>query len=157
MNVYIFRHAMADFGKKPHKDDPPLSKEGITDAHVVVKLATDNLGFRPNVIASSPLLRAKQTAEIASEDVGLKEGFTVDECLYGDRDPVEVIAFLAKLDKTDNVVLVSHMPLVSELLREMIGGRAEIEQRNGSIACIGFKGKAAKGKGTLVWLVQPIH
>ena len=155
MQVYIFRHAKADFGKKPHDDDPPLSKEGTLDAHSIVKLAADNLGFRPNVIVSSPLLRAKQTGEIASRDLGLKSEMVVDECLYGDRSPAEVLEFLSHCKKTDGVVLVSHMPLIFELLYDMIGGRGEIELRNGSIACVEFKGNAAKGKGTLVWLVQP--
>ena len=155
MNVYIFRHALADFGKKPHNDDPPVSKEGALDVHSIVKLAKESLGFRPNIIASSPLLRAKQTAEMASKDLRLKADMIVDGCLYGDGSPADVLAFLSRFKKTDGVVLVSHMPLIFELLYDLIGGRAEIELLNGSIACIEFKGKAAKGKGTLAWLVQP--
>jgi phosphohistidine phosphatase len=154
MDVYIFRHALADFGKDPHNDDPPLSNEGTLDARTVVRFAK-GLDFRPSVIASSPLLRAKQTAEIARKELGLKAGVIVDECLYGDVSPANALAFLSQFKRQDRVVLVSHMPLIFELLYDLVGGRAQIELGNGSIACIKFKGALAKGKGTLFWLVQP--
>jgi phosphohistidine phosphatase len=155
MKVYIFRHAMAAFGAKSHSDDPAVTKEGASDTGRVVELARDKLGFKPNVIASSPLVRAKQTAELAREILGSKTEVVVDGCLYGDRRPADVIAFLSKFKKTDRVALVSHMPLIFELLYDLIGGRAEIELLNGSIACVDFAGMASSGRGKLIWLVQP--
>jgi phosphohistidine phosphatase SixA len=79
----------------------------------------------------------------------------VDERLYGDTEPSEALKLLSGFKKEDNVVLVSHMPLVFELLYRMIGGSVEVELLNGSIAAVRFKGKAAEGKGTLSWLIQP--
>lgn len=155
MKVYIFRHAMAAFGAKGHPDDPAVTKEGASETGRVVELARDKLGFKPNVIASSPLVRARQTAELAREILGSRTEVVVDGCLYGDRRPADVIAFLSKFKKTDRVALVSHMPLIFELLYDLIGGRAEIELLNGSIACVDFAGMASSGRGKLIWLVQP--
>jgi phosphohistidine phosphatase len=155
MNVYIFRHAKADFGAEGKKEDPPLSSEGANDVAEVVRLANARLGFSPTAIVSSPLVRAKQTAELARGKLGLKTKAMVDECLYGDKMPSDVFTFLSGFGAKDNVVLVSHMPLIHELLYEMIGGRAEIELTNGSIAGVEFSGKAAKGKGKLTWLIHP--
>lgn len=79
------------------------------------------------------------------QDMGLEADIIVDECLYGDRSSAQVLSFLSRFNKTDGIALVSHMPLIFELLCDLIGGQAEIELRNGSIACVEFKGKAAKG------------
>lgn len=152
MEVYIFRHAKADFSSKNH--DPPVTEEGASEAERVIDLTNRSFGFEPTVIASSPVLRAKQTADLARRRLGLKP-VVVDGCLYGDAKPKEVLKFLSKLKKEDRVALVSHMPLIFELLHAMIGGRGEVELLNGSIAAVSFKGKAAEGKGKLMWLVQP--
>jgi phosphohistidine phosphatase len=152
MEVYIFRHARADFGSKD--EDPPISEKGIAETARVVDLASQKFGFKPTTLACSPLLRAKQTAELARKRLGLKS-VVVDKCLYGDAEPSEVLAFLSKRGKDDRVALVSHMPLIFELLYSLTGGRMEVELFNGSIAAVSFKGKAAEGKGKLLWLIQP--
>lgn len=152
MEVYIFRHARADFKSKD--EDPPVSEKGEAETRRVIQLASQRLGFRPSVLISSPVLRAKQTAELAQKELGL-ESYVVDECLYGDAEPDAVLKFLAKYRKEDRVALFSHMPLIFELLYSMVGGRGEVELLNGSIAAVSFKGKAAEGKGKLEWLVQP--
>lgn len=152
MEVYIFRHARADF--KSVNEDPPVSEEGEAETRRVIQLANRRLGFNPNVLVSSPVLRAKQTAEVAKEELGLKS-FVVDKCLYGDAEPDEVLKFLSRYKREDRVALFSHMPLIFELLYTLIGGRGEVELLNGSIAAVSFKDKAAEGKGKLVWLIQP--
>lgn len=152
MEVYIFRHAKANFGSKDR--DPPVTAEGEAEAQGVMELASRSFGFKPTVVASSPVLRAKQTAELARRRFGLKS-VVVDECLYGDAKPAEVLKFLSKLRREDRVVLVSHVPLIFELLHVLIGGRGEVELLNGSMAAASFKGKAAAGKGKLMWLIQP--
>jgi len=152
MDVFIFRHARADF---TDSKDPPVSEEGMAEAARVVQLAKERFGFEPTAVVASPLLRAKQTAEMARKQLGLRSKVVVDDCLYGDKDPSEVLEFLSRFKKEDGVVLVSHMPLIFELLYSLIGGRAEVQLLNGSIAAIRFKGRAAEGKGTLAWLIQP--
>ena len=153
MEVYIFRHAYADFKSKD--EDPPISERGIKEATRVVELARERFGFRPTAIVSSPVLRAKQTAELAQKELGLKSKVIVDNCLYGDTEPSEVMKFLSGFKKDDKVVLVSHMPLIFELLYAMTDGRFEVELLNGSIAAVRFKGMASEGKGTLTWLIPP--
>lgn len=153
MNVYILRHAKADFGSKG--EDPPVSVEGEKQVIGVLELARREMGFEPTVVVSSPILRARQTADIMKKTIGNKPKYLVDECLKPDTKPKDVLAFLSKLKKEDNVVLISHMPLIFELLYELVGGRGEVELLNGSIASVEFKGKAASGKGKLAWLIQP--
>ncbi|MDG6916068.1 MAG: histidine phosphatase family protein [Nitrososphaerota archaeon] len=152
MEVYIFRHARSDF--RSEGEDPPISEQGRSETERVVELANKRFGFKPTALVCSPLLRAKQTADLARKRMGLKPA-VVNGCLYGDAEPGEVLKFLSKYKKEDKVALVSHMPLVFELLYSFVGGRGEVELFNGSIAAISFKGKAAEGRGKLLWLIQP--
>jgi len=153
MDVYIVRHARADFGSK--SEDPPVSERGKKELTRVLDLVRTEFGFKPTLIASSPILRAKNTADIIKKATGGTVRAVVDRCLMPDTEPKEVVAFLDTLKKEERVVLISHMPLVFELLYDLIGGRGEVELLNGSIAAIQFKGRAASGKGKLLWLVQP--
>jgi len=153
MDVYILRHARADFRSKD--EDPPVSKEGEEEMVEVLDLVKDSSGFKPNLVVSSPILRAKNTAVIVKKRIGGGLKVVVDRCLLPDSKPEDVLDFLGTLKKDEHVVLISHMPLIFELLYDLIGGRGEVELLNGSIAAIRFKGRAASGKGKLVWLVQP--
>ena len=153
MDVFILRHARADFGSKGK--DPPVSEQGEKELTHVLDLARSEFGFKPTLVVSSPILRAKNTADIVKKTMGGSSKIVIDKCLMPDTKPKEVVAFLDTLKKEDRVVLISHMPLVFELLYELIGGRGEVELLNGSIAAITFKGRAASGKGKLIWLVQP--
>ena len=153
MNVYILRHARAEFGSK--NEDPPVSPQGEEQLAHVLKLARENYGFKPSLLVTSPILRARNTAEIVKKKFGRGPGIVVDKCLMPESTPQDVLEFLSTLKKDEDVVLISHMPLIFELLYELIGGRGDIELLNGSIAAVEFKGRAASGKGKLVWLIQP--
>jgi len=153
MNVYILRHAKAEFGSK--NEDPPVSEEGENQLLGVLKLATGDLGFKPTLVVTSPILRARNTADIVKKRIGGGLEVIVDDCLLPESKPKEVVDFLSTRKKEENVVLISHMPLIFELLYGLIGGRGEVELLNGSIAAVGFKGKPQSGKGKLLWLVQP--
>ena len=152
MNVYILRHARADFGSKI--EDPPVSPEGEKQLTHVLELAKKEFGFKPTLVVTSPIRRARNTADIVKKfGGGLR--VVVDKCLMPESKPADVLALLSTLKTEENVVLVSHMPLIFELLYELIGGRGEVELLNGSIAAIEFRKRAQAGKGKLVWLIQP--
>ncbi len=119
-------------------------------------MAKSSLKFDPNVVVTSPILRARQTADIVKRRFGNGLKVDVDDCLMPESRPAQVTKYLNGMKKDDRVVLISHMPLIFDLLHDLIGGEGEVELLNGSIAAIGFKGKAASGKGKLEWLIQPV-
>ena len=153
MNVYILRHARADFGSKI--EDPPVSPEGEKQLTHVLELVKKEFGFKPTLVVTSPIRRARNTADIVKKKFGGGLRVVVDKCLMPESKLADVLALLSTLKKEENVVLVSHMPLIFELLYELIGGRGEVELLNGSIAAIEFRKRAQAGKGKLVWLIQP--
>src|SRR5579863_1973107 len=108
MQIYVYRHALADF--KTNQEDPQLSDVGRKQAEIVARNAREFFDFRPCRIVSSPLVRAKETAEIARKTLGLETPVIVDECLYGGKNPAEVYSFLKKFKNSEKIVLVSHQP-----------------------------------------------
>ena len=81
MEIYVYRHALADF----KVEDPPLTEEGRKQVNEVT-LHAKGFGFQPTKICSSPLVRAKETAEMARKAVGLESSVVVDECLHRGRN-----------------------------------------------------------------------
>ncbi len=153
MNIYILRHAKAEFGSKV--EDPPVSPEGEKQLVHALELAKKEFGFKPTIVVTSPIKRARNTADIVEREFGGGPKVVVDRCLMPESKPAKVLDFLSTLKTEENVVLVSHMPLIFELLYYLIGGRGEVELLNGSIAAVEFKKRAQSGKGKLVWLIQP--
>jgi len=153
MNVYVLRHAKADFGSKV--EDPPVSPEGEKQLIHVLELARKEFEFKPTFVVTSPIKRARNTADLVKREFGGGLKVVVDRCLMPESKPGEVLELLSTLKAEENVVLVSHMPLIFELLYDLIGGRGEVELLNGSIAAIEFTKRARSGKGKLMWLIQP--
>lgn len=152
MQIYVYRHALANFEQDP--ENPPLTSEGRKQVKQVSERASF-VGFDPTSIVSSPLVRARETAEIVKETLGVKKEIVVDDCLYGGKKPAEVYAFLKRFKKNERIALVSHQPLIDHLIADLIKGNgARIQMLNGSIAGIETK-KPAKGSGTLLWLAPP--
>lgn len=162
--VYVFRHGEAAQAKNKQKsrsrikDEPHLTSDGKLWVKRVVSNASKELGFKPDIIVSSPLARARETAEIARQVLRLKTEVQVEESLEGERKVEEVYQTLRNLKRTDHVALVSHQPLVKNLVSDLTGGDSKVWVYVGGIACIQctkhFPGHA---RGTLVWLHPPLQ
>jgi phosphohistidine phosphatase len=114
--LFLVRHA------KSSRDDPALSDKerrlndrGMRDApRMGERLAKQDV--KPDLIVSSPALRALVTAEIIARKLGYKvKDIVVDERLYGvaPDDLLEVIHELG--DKPKRVMLFGHNPELTEL------------------------------------------
>jgi phosphohistidine phosphatase len=85
------------------------------------------LGVEIEVCLTSPKLRARETARLACEALGVE--VTVDERLTGGRfDPLDLAAGL------DNVLLVGHEPDFSDAIAELTGGR--VDMKKGGLAAV---------------------
>src|SRR5947207_14682927 len=83
MQIYFLRHGEADWPDwKGSDDERPLTEKGTKEMHEVGAFLA-NLSVKPEVVLTSPLPRAAQTAEIAArymdakciEDKSLAPGF----------------------------------------------------------------------------------
>ena len=160
MLVYIVRHGESEApakGKGHATEERRLTPDGRRWAKRVVSVAEKELGFRPERILSSPLARAKETAEIARDTLDLKSEIQIEECLLGERPVRDVYATLRKLKSPQSVALVSHLPLINHLVADLLGAESNIGLHTGAIAGIQCKGNPGHAKGSLRWLLPPLQ
>jgi phosphohistidine phosphatase len=108
----------------------------------------------PELILHSPLVRARQTAEIiGSEFTELTIPIREERRLTPGIDTDELLSYLSST-AVEHVVCVGHQPDMSRCLNEMIGG-GQIIYSPGTVACIEFTGPIMRSAGRLTWIVDP--
>jgi phosphohistidine phosphatase len=125
--LWLLRHAEAADG----------SERGIRQAEAAGR-ALARIGANIDACLSSPKLRAKQTAQLACEPLGVT--VTIEPTLSG--EPCDLRALTAGLDE---VLLVGHDPSFTLTLHDITGAQARL--RKGGLAGI--------AKGELVVLLRP--
>ena len=157
--LYIMRHGIAVMrAPSTMMDDAkrPLTPEGRQKMREIASgLAAAGIDF--DWIASSPLARAMETAEIVSE--ALKSQPPVDTCeaLRPGGAPEALVTFLAKRPNRRRVLLVGHEPDLSQLAARLIGaGRnANMPFKKGGCCHIAFSEFPPKTAGRLMWWLTP--
>ena len=156
MELYFLRHARAVAREEWHGPDGrrPLTKRGIAlMQREAVALAELDLGL--DLIVTSPLERARHTAEIAAEELGLKRKLLKSSALSPGFSVRKLARVLASRPKASRVMLVGHEPDFSRVVSELVGGGRIVFQK-GCLARVDVAGAAVEaGRGKLVWLLQP--
>lgn len=157
MNLILMRHGDAlDVGAPGVRRDAdrPLSATGRRVTAAVAQGLADR-GVRPDLVLSSPLVRAAQTAEIVARECG---GIPVHPCdaLAPGGSPADVTVSV-RLSAGACVVAVGHMPDLSELAAYLIdaGTGARLVFRKSGVCAITFEGAPRGAAGQLEWLAPP--
>ena len=150
--LHLLRHADAGDPAAWAGDDAdrPLSPKGERQAERLASFLADR-GLTPDAIISSPLVRARQTAEIVGGRLGI--GVAIDERLAGPLGVAVLDQVLAESGRPARPILVGHDPAFSELLTALSG--AELSMRKGAFARLEIRGDVADGKAALRWLIPP--
>lgn len=156
--MFVFRHGSATFGKESKKSKlgPGINDAGRKQIGMVCELF-GKLELAPQIIYSSPLLRATETAELARKEFWKDSEIKVTESLLPKSDSEKVFSELSTLSGAENVVLVTHYPLIEHLVSESLDEDYSAELVNGSIMRIDFPRSPARGKGKLVWYITPFE
>ncbi|HEX9657774.1 MAG TPA: phosphohistidine phosphatase SixA [Bacteroidota bacterium] len=160
MNVYLLRHAIAVLrGTEEYErdSDRPLTPKGEKKMHRIAE-GMKAMGLSFDVILSSPVLRARQTAEIAAEVLGQKKRLEFLEALSTSGDPEDVVnAIQKKYTSCEDILLVGHEPDMSALISVLLSGddNLAITMKKGGLCKLTIDeiqfGKCA----TLEWLLAP--
>jgi phosphohistidine phosphatase len=156
--LYLLRHAKADWSVEVvHDRHRPLEERGRKDAARVGEFLRD-LGQIPEVVISSPAVRAETTARLAIKAGSWDLEAKICEDLY-DTPPWKVIRELRQLDDDCESVLLSfHEPTCSETLSDLVG-HVSVRMPTAAVARIDLQAEAWEdvepGVGTLAWLVTP--
>lgn len=159
MDVLFIRHAEAgsrDPNTWPDDDLRPLTPDGRRKQRASAR-GMKRLGISFDFLVTSPLLRAKQTAEIVGDVYAWKEPPQLAEVLGHGCTPAAVVKLLAKFPPQAAVALVGHEPDFSTVAAALAGrsGDARLELKKSGVIGIEFDGAADLGAGTLQYVLKP--
>jgi phosphohistidine phosphatase len=155
MLLYIIRHAWAyEHGDPRWPDDSkrPL-EDGGAERFKKVAQALAQRGFAPELIATSPFKRCRQTADIAAEQAGKPKVIELNALRPGS-DLDELIAWSNQQD-VESLAWVGHSPDVEHFAATLLSAddSANVRFAKGSAASIEFEDNIAPAAGELQWLV----
>jgi phosphohistidine phosphatase len=156
MQLLVIRHAIAEdrekFAESGEPDDErPLTRKGIRRMKQVAKgLAA--AGGSIDVLATSPLKRAVQTAEIVADEFGLG-GPEVIPSLVPGASFDEFSKWAESLGEVKTVAVVGHEPHLSGLIGWLAGG--QVEMKKGGACLLEFESAPRQGAGTILWSLTP--
>ena len=153
MNLYILRHASAGTRRANPLIDVkrPLDKEGKQQC-LLVGSYLNSLRVQFDLVISSPLKRALQTASLVATETGYDAKIMVSEALSPGATVAQFEKLLADLNTHENVLIVGHNPNLAQFLGAVISSsKMNIRLRKGAIARIDM----ARRPGILHWLVDP--
>lgn len=168
MNLLVIRHGIAEdkesFAASGRSDDQrPLTKEGRSK----MRRAAEGLRLvcpRVAVLASSPLVRARETADILAPVFGIAE-IEIVEALRPERPFEEFTAWLRRRvrpngnDEDITIGIVGHEPHLSGLVTWLMtsGTDSRIELKKGGACLLRFDRAPSPGEAILRWALMPSH
>lgn len=155
MDLYMVRHGWAEARGGKADGERCLTPEGIEKTTEIAQ-GLERLECRPEVIASSPLRRAVETAEIMREVLCPGEIVDIQGFLAPGAKAKDLVKWLAGLKKR-TAMIVGHNPDMPSMAAELLAGDSgpEIEFKKAAVCLISFDGRPAIAKGVLRWLIQP--
>jgi phosphohistidine phosphatase len=152
--IYLIRHGVAEARGASWPDDTkrPLTQEGISRMKKAAR-GLARLDIDVDVILSSPLVRARQTADIVSAELNGHPPIVNTDALAPGVDPATVVAALEKHSRKKRIALVGHEPGLGELAARLIGSRHAIEFKKGAVCRVDLDEIPPGGPGNLRWMV----
>ena len=154
--LYFIRHGLAEERGDAWPDDSkrPLTDEGMSRIRKAAR-ALARIGVTIEVVLTSPLVRARQTAEQLAAGLDPRPSMVNVDSLAPDGSYAAVIADLEKHGRKCRIALVGHEPMIGELAARFIGSRHPIEFRKGAVCRIDLEDLPPAGPGELRWYLTP--
>lgn len=156
VRLYLVRHAIAFERDDRWPDDTkrPLTHKGTARMREVVDGLLE-MNVELDLVITSPLVRAKQTADVLLAGFPDPPALAVSESLSPGGTPAAVAEVLSRHTKLKNIALVGHEPSLGDLGAFLIGAKAPLAFKKGGVACIEMPTLPVVGPGQLIWLATP--
>jgi phosphohistidine phosphatase len=155
MFLYFLRHASAGQSLISAKKDEKrgLDKDGIEQCGYIGR-ALAALGVQVEIIVSSPLKRATQTAALVGNEMGHEGKLVMENALRPQGTFSDFQKMLEKYSRLESVMVVGHNPNLGEFLGRVIcegGCEAVVELKKGAVAKVEMR----RNSGSLSWCITP--
>jgi phosphohistidine phosphatase len=148
MELYFLRHGEADWPDWEKSDDErPLTKRGKKEMHEVAAFLK-RLKVRPDLIVTSPLPRASQTAEIAAEHLKVK---CCEDKLIAPGFGRHELERSLKQYPAESLMIVGHEPDFTQTISQLTG--ASLKLSKAGVALLELDRSWRNGR--LLWLFPP--
>jgi phosphohistidine phosphatase len=156
MDLLVLRHGEAGRSSpSPGDSKRPLTDEGKQEI-IDLSYGIKSLEIKPDYILASPLIRAKQTAEIVAKSLKYKGKIEEVNALKPEGSRLEFYSILSKLKQDSVVLVVGHEPYLSEMISEGISqSDCRINLKKAGLARIRVLSILPNLKGELRWLLTP--
>jgi phosphohistidine phosphatase len=160
MNLYFLRHGIAvEFGENgiTRDEDRPLTSKGERKLWRIAE-AMEAMELKFDAILSSPILRARQTADIISEAFNGRKKVQHTQALVPHSKARELVDLVHTLTpRPDNILLVGHEPFLSELICLLVFGQhtGAVRMKKGGLCLLTADSLRAGKCATLEWLLTP--
>jgi phosphohistidine phosphatase len=158
MQLDIGRHGIAIDREDPNCPPDPerfLTSEGVDKSSQVAKGVAE-VGAVPDLMLSSPYLRAFQTAEIFAAALEYsKSKIRKTELLLPGSEPLQLFRELSKDKQLSSVFLFGHAPQLDDILATSLGAKHHLTAlKKAGVALVELK-RLVPPSGQLIWLATP--
>ena len=155
-SLYLVRHAIAFERGQEWPDDAKrsLTHKGAARMREVIDGLLE-LGVEIDLVITSPLVRAKQTADLMIAGWPESPALVVSPALSPGAAPSAVTDVLSQHTRANGIALVGHEPALGELGAWLIGARHPLVFKKSGVARIDVPATPIGGAGVLVWLATP--
>jgi phosphohistidine phosphatase len=158
MQLILMRHAIAEERGDSYPDDAlrPLTKKGRRK-HQLVSDALRRMGVRFHELVSSPLVRARQTADITARVYGWKREIVETEALGAGFSVPAVRELISRFSDDATLLCVGHEPDLSTLAAHLLhaSGDVEIAFRKSGVMGLDLPEGSQPGSALLLYFLKP--
>jgi len=153
MLIYLLRHG--DAAESVDDRIRPLSELGVENTQKIAEYLK-SINTCIDLIITSPLLRAYQTAQIVIKVLKYDKNLLETDNLLPESYRESIINELSKYSNDSNLLLVGHQPLLGDLLAHFTKQpHTAAKIVKSALACIQIEQPINSNKGFLKWLVTP--
>jgi phosphohistidine phosphatase len=156
MELYLFRHGIAEDAPAGRSDSSrSLTDEGRERSAAVARMAR-NSGVAPSLIASSPYVRAVQTAEVAAKEFNWHGELLRLPSLVPHGTPEAVWSDIRDLRDEPSVLLAGHEPLMGHLAAYLLNApNLIVDMKKSAMLRIDLPALGPAPRGVLRWMILP--
>lgn len=154
MRLYLLRHGTAEDSDGPDSERA-LVEKGRKQCRGM-GLLLRQMGVAPDLVLSSPLVRARQSSAVTLSALGLERELRIEPTLAPGTDPDRAVASLVGMDG-ECLLAVGHEPLLSQIAARLVSeGSLRLDLRKGGLVEIEVLSLDPL-RAVLVGLLRPGH